>query len=99
MALQPKHTRRGSGIPRPHLSPYLCREGNSAFGSGRDRKRGRTMVDFSNFFASVSFARFLLRVRPAPLATLIKQILHIKRETVDTATGKFWIDPISNLGI
>ena len=48
---------------------------------------------------SGSFVRFLLRVRPAPLAVLLKRLLRIRRETVDTPMGKFWIDPVSNLGV
>ena len=48
---------------------------------------------------SISFLQFLLRIRPAPLAVFLKRLMRIKRKVVDTDTGKFWIDPASNLGI
>jgi FkbM family methyltransferase len=48
---------------------------------------------------TIRFAHFLLKVRPAPLAVLLKRFFRIKREVIDTPAGKFWIDPVSNLGI
>jgi FkbM family methyltransferase len=40
----------------------------------------------------------LMRVRPAPLASLLKRVLGVGRTVVNTANGRFWVDPISNLG-
>jgi FkbM family methyltransferase len=40
----------------------------------------------------------LTRIRPAPLASLLKRVLSTGRIAVDTPQGRFWIDPISNLG-
>jgi FkbM family methyltransferase len=40
----------------------------------------------------------LIRVRPAPLASLLKRGLGIGRTVVNTPNGRFWVDPISNLG-
>src|SRR5262245_6668785 len=34
----------------------------------------------------------LLRVRPAPLAELLKRALRVRRQTVETKDGRFWID-------
>jgi FkbM family methyltransferase len=40
----------------------------------------------------------LMRVRPAPLASLLKDMINIGRSVIETPGGTFWIDPISNLG-
>jgi len=44
------------------------------------------------------FFRKLRGLRPAPLAVLVKQILRINRTVVNTSHGRFWLDPISELG-
>lgn len=41
----------------------------------------------------------LMRVRPNTLAAKLKLLLRVKRQTVETAHGRFWIDPVSLLGI
>jgi FkbM family methyltransferase len=43
--------------------------------------------------------RLLMRVRPAPLASFLKRLLRIRRVTIETPHGRFWIDPVSNLGV
>ena len=43
--------------------------------------------------------RLLMRIRPAPLASLLKRALFIRRAVLDTPEGKFWIDPASYLGV
>jgi FkbM family methyltransferase len=40
----------------------------------------------------------LTRLRPAILASLVKRMLGVERTVVDTPNGRFWIDPVSNLG-
>jgi len=40
-----------------------------------------------------------MRARPASLASLLKRVLGIGRTVIDTPQGRFWVDPISNLGI
>jgi FkbM family methyltransferase len=40
----------------------------------------------------------LLRVRPAPFAVFLKRILRIQRVITETSTGRYWVDPVSNLG-
>jgi FkbM family methyltransferase len=42
--------------------------------------------------------RGLLRVRPAPLASWLKRCLGIRRGVFDTAQGRFYLDPVSDLG-
>ena len=42
--------------------------------------------------------RILMRVRPAPVAVLLKKIFGVARRIVVTPRGRFWTDPISNLG-
>jgi FkbM family methyltransferase len=41
----------------------------------------------------------LTEIRPAPLASFLKHILGNDRIIVSTQQGRFWIDPISNLGV
>ena len=43
--------------------------------------------------------RVLIRVRPGILGAWLKQLLGVKREVIATAQGRFWIDPVSFLGI
>ncbi len=42
--------------------------------------------------------KWLLRVRPALLASLLKKALRVQREFVQTPAGIFWVDPLSNFG-
>jgi FkbM family methyltransferase len=53
--------------------------------------------------SSSTYERFLqsllLRVRPAPIASLLKRILRVHRVVFETSSGRFWIDPISNFGM
>ena len=42
--------------------------------------------------------RWLLRLRPAFVASFIKKLLRIKRYVVQTRYGRFFIDPLSNFG-
>lgn len=41
---------------------------------------------------------FLLKVRPTIIAVVLKKILRIKRVTVRTQYGNFFVDPVSNFG-
>lgn len=41
----------------------------------------------------------LMRVRPAPVASLMKRLLMVRRVAVDTAQGRFKVDPVSLMGI
>jgi FkbM family methyltransferase len=43
--------------------------------------------------------RALLRIRPEPLAALVKALLGISRREVETPFGKFFVDPASNFGV
>jgi hypothetical protein len=43
--------------------------------------------------------RMLLRIRPAPIAVFLKRVLRIQRVIMETASGRFWVDPVSNFGI
>ena len=40
----------------------------------------------------------LMRVRPAYVADVLKRVLRIRRIEVDTQIGRFWVDPVSQLG-
>jgi FkbM family methyltransferase len=40
----------------------------------------------------------LLRLRPASLASILKRLLGINRIIVDTPHGRYWVDPVSNVG-
>lgn len=42
--------------------------------------------------------RSILRIRPAPLAEVVKSLVGIKREIIETEFGRFWVDPVSVLG-
>jgi len=42
--------------------------------------------------------QWLLKVRPAFLASFLKKLLRVKRYVVQTSNGKFFIDPLSNFG-
>jgi FkbM family methyltransferase len=41
---------------------------------------------------------FIMRLRPAYLASKIKALLSLKRQVIITEYGKFFIDPVSNFG-
>jgi len=43
--------------------------------------------------------KLLLHIRPTILIDLLKRILPIHRIIVETREGRFWIDPISNMGL
>jgi FkbM family methyltransferase len=48
---------------------------------------------------STLLQRWLLRVRPAELADLLKRVMRIKREVVVTPTGmRLWLDPVTHFG-
>lgn len=47
---------------------------------------------------SIVLGRWLLRVRPAPLASALKHLFRIRRLELATPQGVFWIDPGSYLG-
>ena len=42
--------------------------------------------------------RALLRVRPAPVAALLKRLLRVRRVPIETKYGVFLIDPVSGFG-
>jgi len=42
--------------------------------------------------------RLLMRIRPAPVASMIKHLLFMRRVELATAEGTFWVDPASVLG-
>ncbi len=46
----------------------------------------------------ITVGRWLMRLRPAPLAAVLKRLLGIRRLVVATPEGRFWIDPGSYLG-
>ena len=46
-----------------------------------------------------TLGRLLMRVRPAPLASLIKRLLRLRRCEVTTKEGTFWVDPASYAGL
>src|ERR1700733_824304 len=48
---------------------------------------------------SLLLARMLFKIRPALLADGLKRLLRIRRWTIETDAGKFWIDPISDFGM
>lgn len=41
----------------------------------------------------------LMRLRPAWLAAKVKNLIHVQRVTIDTEDGRFWVDPVSLLGM
>lgn len=41
---------------------------------------------------------WLLKIRPAFLASFFKGLLRLERKLVETSHGKFWVDPFSNFG-
>lgn len=43
--------------------------------------------------------RLLMRVRPAPLAALLKRLLRVQRLETATPEGTFWVDPASYQGL
>jgi len=42
--------------------------------------------------------KLLLRIRPAFVASFLKKIFKIRRITIETKRGRFYIDPVSNFG-
>lgn len=48
--------------------------------------------------ANLRLLSLLGRLRPAPLAASIAELLKISRTEFETAEGTFWIDPVSYLG-
>lgn len=46
----------------------------------------------------MNLAKILLKIRPAFIATFLKKVLGIKRITVQTRQGFFFVDPVSNFG-
>ncbi|MEX2044703.1 MAG: FkbM family methyltransferase, partial [Opitutus sp.] len=47
----------------------------------------------------ITIARFLMRIRPAPVAAFLKMLLGVRRREIMTPVGRFWIDPASVLGL
>ena len=41
---------------------------------------------------------YVLRIRPAPLASVIKKLLRVRRTVIATAHGRFYVDPASVFG-
>jgi FkbM family methyltransferase len=52
-----------------------------------------------SFNRQVKLGRFIMSIRPAPLAALIKALLRVHRVEAPTAEGTFWLDPASYLGL
>lgn len=48
---------------------------------------------------TLALGRFVMRLRPAPLAALLKALLLVRREELATPDGVFWIDPASYQGL
>jgi FkbM family methyltransferase len=48
---------------------------------------------------SFTLGRLLMRIRPAPLASMIKRLLRIQRVEIVTDGGRFWVDPASFSGL
>ena len=46
----------------------------------------------------ISNYKWLLKIRPAFIATFLKKVFMIKRYVIETKWGNFFIDPISNFG-
>lgn len=47
---------------------------------------------------SFTVGKFLMHIRPAPLAVLFKRALFVRRLVVNTPDGQFWVDPASDAG-
>src|SRR5690242_470554 len=45
----------------------------------------------------LKLCRALRSVRPAPAGALLKRVLGVRRQIVDTPEGKYWLDPVSDL--
>jgi FkbM family methyltransferase len=43
--------------------------------------------------------RTLMRIRPEPLAAVLKTVLRVSRREIETPFGRFFVDPASNFGI
>lgn len=48
---------------------------------------------------TLALGRFIMRVRPAPLASVMKSLLLLRRTEESTPEGVFWIDPASYQGL
>jgi FkbM family methyltransferase len=48
---------------------------------------------------AIRTGRLLMRVRPAPLAAMLKKILGVQRLVAPTVEGTFWVDPASYQGL
>jgi FkbM family methyltransferase len=48
---------------------------------------------------SFAVGRLLMRIRPAPVASLLKRMLRIRRCVITTREGRFWVDPASYAGL
>jgi len=53
----------------------------------------------NNLPFTFAVGRFLMRVRPAPLASFVKRLLGIRRREIATNEGRFWVDPASYVGL
>jgi FkbM family methyltransferase len=62
-------------------------------------RRWRAAPQCASMSYPIQAGRLLMRIRPAPLAALLKRLLFIRRTVVDTPAGAFWIDPASYLGV
>jgi FkbM family methyltransferase len=45
-----------------------------------------------------TIGRWLMRVRPAPLASFLKSVVRVRRVEQPTPEGTFWLDPASQFG-
>lgn len=48
--------------------------------------------------STVRLGRMLMRIRPAPLAAVLKFLLRVRRIEIATTEGHFWVDPASYQG-
>jgi FkbM family methyltransferase len=48
---------------------------------------------------AIRMGRFLMSVRPAPLAAGLKKLLRVRRFVAPTVEGTFWVDPASYQGL
>jgi len=47
----------------------------------------------------VKLGRFIMRLRPAAFASVVKSLLGVRRVETTTAEGRFWVDPASYFGL
>ncbi|HEY1981344.1 MAG TPA: FkbM family methyltransferase, partial [Xanthobacteraceae bacterium] len=81
-------------VPNSHDSPKIITRNASTFHCGR---YFRMCLD-SRCSIMRLVHRFLLKVRPAPLADILKTLLRVTRINVDSPAGRFWVDPASQFG-